>query len=74
MSYLNIYIIFALDYSGIMYSFTQGGIGVHCPPLCALMAPYVDFFCRGLLLFRVPVTDSAVYTGVVGGLGWCGGI
>ena len=46
--YIYLNIIVALDYSGILYSFTQGCTGVPCPPLCALVAPSHDFFCRGL--------------------------
>ena len=74
--YIYIYIIkiVALDYSGILYSFSQGGTGVTFPLLCALMALSVALFCCGLPLFWVSVTDSFVCAGVVEVLGWCGGI
>ena len=42
-------ILVSLDYSGIMYSFSQGGTGVPCTPLCDLMVPSIDLFCRGLI-------------------------
>ena len=67
-------IIVDLDYSGILYYFPQGGSGVTCPPLCALVVLSFAFFCHGLPLFRVPVPASAVCAGMVEGLGWCGGI
>ena len=43
-------IIVDLDYSGILYSFPQGGSGVTCPPLCALVAPSFAISSRDLLL------------------------
>ena len=71
--YLYLYITVALDYIWILFHFTQGGTGVPCPPLCALVAPSFDISGRGLLRLRIPVPDLAVCAGVVEGLGWCGG-
>ena len=50
--------IVCLIHRGLLVYFFQGGTGVSCPPLCNLVAPFFDLFCRGLTLFRVPVPAS----------------
>ena len=44
------YIIFALYYTWIVFYFIQGGTGVPCPPLFALIAPSFDISGLGLML------------------------
>ena len=68
-SYIFINIVVALDNIFILFYFPQGGAGVTCPPLCALVAPYFAIFGRGLPSLRILVPVSDVCAGVVEGLG-----
>ena len=72
-----LYIIVALYYTWLIFSFTQGGTGVPCPPLRALLD--TSFAISGVTCcfmgsyLNIPLTYLAVCSGVVEGLVWGGG-
>ena len=71
------YIIGALYYTWIMFYFPQRVTGVPCPPCVPYWIPpfiyMVVTFCLLGKSLSIPVSDSAVYAGVVEGLRWYGG-
>ena len=62
-----------LDYSGILKSFPQGGTGVTCPPLCALVVPLFSLVYIGSL-YRLRTSVIGWLGSCYGGRGWGGGL